>query len=207
MKVIDKLATSLGRRDEAPNIALAQEIAKKKNLNAVSELVALLQHKDKNIQSDSIKVLYEIGERNPALIAEHDKLFLSLLDNKNNRLVWGAMTALDSISSIKPNEIYKKLSHILNVAARGTVITRDHAVNILINIAKVKQYSRDAQTLLFAEMGSCPVNQLPMYAERAAPVVTKEMMSKFKEVLQMRLDDEMPESKRKRIEKVMKKLV
>lgn len=204
MIVIDKLASSLGQKDEGPNIALAEAIVRKKNQKAVKALVELLFHKDKQIQSDSIKVLYEIGKQKPELIAAYDKEFLKLLDHKNNRLVWGAMSALDSISAIQPKAIYKHLTQILDVASKGSVITRDHAVNILINLARVKTYAEDAQTLLFAEILGCPVNQLPMYAERAAPVISKKMSARFKEVLTMRLDDEMPESKRKRIEKVMK---
>lgn len=205
MNVIDKLASTLGQKDEGPNIAVAEAIVKKKNHKAIKALVELLAHKDKNIQSDSIKVLYEIGERKPELISEYDKVFLSLLDQKNNRLVWGAMSVLDSISAIEPKAIYKHLVQILDVASKGSVITRDHAVNILINLTRVKKYAEDTQTLLFAEILSCPVNQLPMYAERAAPIITKKMSGRFKEVLQMRLDDGMPESKRKRIEKVLKK--
>jgi hypothetical protein len=201
-----KLSTSLGRTHEAPNIALAEEIVKKKDAKAIAELITLLENQDKNIQSDIIKVLYEIGERKPELISEYINVFLMLLDHTNNRLIWGAMSALDSISLSQPKEIYKHLSKILDVAAKGSVITRDHAVNILINLAKVKRYAKNAQTLLFAEMASCPVNQLPMYAERAATIVTKEMKLKFKEVLEMRIEDVEQESKRRRIEKVQKQV-
>jgi hypothetical protein len=45
-----------------------------------------------------------------------------------------------------------------------------------------------------------------MYAERAASVVTKEIVPQFKTVLQMRLEEIAQESKRKRIEKVLKKI-
>lgn len=83
MSVIAKLATSLNRRDEIPNQELAAEILRTKDKKAVAELVENLQNKDKNISSDCIKVLYEIGEKDPTLIDPYYKNFLLLLDSKN----------------------------------------------------------------------------------------------------------------------------
>ena len=78
MSVISKLASSLNRRDEIPNQELAKQIAAKKDKNAVQELVDHLNNKSKDIQNDCIKVLYEIGAINPALIASYSKEFLCL---------------------------------------------------------------------------------------------------------------------------------
>lgn len=63
MSIIDQLASSLGRRDEVPNQELAEKIAAAKDKKAVKDLVDNLANKNKDIQSDCIKVLYEIGER------------------------------------------------------------------------------------------------------------------------------------------------
>src|SRR4026207_1304660 len=130
MSVISKLASSLNRKDEVPNQELAQQIIKSNNKKAIKELVVNLSNRDTKIQSDCIKVLYEIGEHEASLIAEYDEEFLALLENKNNRLVWGAMTALDCIASINPKGIYTNLSRILAAAGKGSAITRDHAINI-----------------------------------------------------------------------------
>ncbi len=89
MTVEKKLAFYLGRRDELPNIKLAQKISSAMDLEAIDELISLLSCKDKNIVSDSIKVLGEIGKLNPSLIIAHVKIFLGLLKDKNNRLHWG----------------------------------------------------------------------------------------------------------------------
>ena len=85
MTVIDKLATSLNRRDEVPNQELAKQIASSNDKKAVKELVENLNNKNKGIQSDCIKVIYEIGMLKPNLIAGFANDFLKLLDNKNNR--------------------------------------------------------------------------------------------------------------------------
>ncbi len=125
MSVISKLASSLDRRDEVPNQELAKQIASKKNKRAVLELVENLSHKSKDIQSDCIKVLYEIGEIDPSLIAAYSKQFISLLSNKYNRLQWGAMTALNTIVLENPEIIWTSIAKIITAADNGSVITKD----------------------------------------------------------------------------------
>src|SRR4029079_12095371 len=107
-----------------------------------------LSNKNSNIQNDCIKVLYEIGGQKATLIAGYEKEFLDLLENKNNRLVWGAMTSLDCIASINPKGIYTNLSRILAAAGKVAAITRDHAINILIKLAAVKSFGHNSLTLL-----------------------------------------------------------
>ena len=206
MSVISKLASSLNRKDEVPNQELAQQIIKSNNKKAIKELVVNLSNRDTKIQSDCIKVLYEIGEHEASLIAEYDEEFLALLENKNNRLVWGAMTALDCIASINPETIYKNLAKILIAADKGSVITKDHGVNILIKLAANKNFMNNALTLLLDQLKICATNQLPMYAENATPVITDKYKKDFIKVLTSRLDDIEKESKQKRVQKVIKKL-
>jgi len=206
MSVISKLASSLNRKDEVPNQELAQQIIKSNNKKAIKELVENLSNKDTKIQSDCIKVLYEIGEQEATLIAEYDKEFLALLENKNNRLVWGAMTALDCIASINPEAIYKNLGKILIAADKGSVITKDHGVNILIKLAANKNFTNKALTLLLDQLKTCATNQLPMYAENATTVITDTYKKDFLKVLTSRLGDIEKESKQKRVQKVIKKL-
>src|SRR4026209_976994 len=113
MSIIPKLATSLNRRDEDPNQELAAEIAEAEDLEAVKELVENLGNRTKRIPYDCVKVLYEIGTNKPKLIAGHTKVFLALLDSKDNRLQWGAMTALGCIVGKKPAEIFAALPEII----------------------------------------------------------------------------------------------
>jgi hypothetical protein len=206
MSIIPQLAISLNIRSEIPNIQLAERICKSGDTKAVKELVENLGNTDKNIQSGCIKVLYEIGEREPKLIATFDKEFLALLDNKNNRLVWGAMTALDGIATINPNGIYKNLGKILTVADKGSVITKDHAVNILIKLATKKKYTEEALALLLDHFRIALVNQLPKYAEDSLPLIPPNHKQKFINVLSSRLKDIEKETLRKRVDNVIKKL-
>src|SRR5690349_12102688 len=98
MSVLDKLAGALDRNDERPNVELADAIAANPDKAAIKELVAALTAAPIAVQNDAIKVLYEIGARRPKLVAGHADAFLALLKSKNNRNVWGALQALESIA-------------------------------------------------------------------------------------------------------------
>jgi HEAT repeat protein len=206
MSVINKLASSLGKRDETPNQELAIAIAGNNDKKAVKELVDNLSNKNKEIQSDCIKVLYEIGTLKPALIAAHVNSFIELLGNKNNRLQWGAMTALHTITNEKPEAVYNALPTIIAVADKGSVITNDHCVGILIKLAAMKKYAEDAFQLLLERLKICPTNQLPMYAENALSVINDNNKAVFIKTLTARLSEIEKETKRTRVEKVIKKL-
>ncbi|MGO4348231.1 hypothetical protein AB4Z45_22310 [Paenibacillus sp. MCAF9] len=206
MTIIDKLAASLNRKDEGPNQELAKYIADRDDKGAVIELVDNLHNNDKNIQSDCIKVLYEIGDLRPSLIAEYSKEFVTLLDDGNNRLVWGAMTALDAITLENPEVIYLALEKIVDITDKGSVITKDHGVNILIKLCSIKPYADHAFTLLIEQLKKCPTNQLPMYAENAIAIVNDNNKDLFIKTLSSRLGDIEKDTKRKRVDKLIKKL-
>ena len=206
MSVLDKLATSLNRRDEIPNQELAKQIAKKKDVKAIRELIDNLANKNKDIQNDCIKVLYEIGAINPSLIADYAKNFIALLDHKNNRLQWGGMTAINAITLENPKMIYASLGKIIAAADKGSVITKDYAVNILIDLCSIKQYAEKSFSLLNEQLMESATNQLPMYAERTMPIINDKNKKMFVATLSKRLGDIDKDSKRKRLEKVIKKV-
>ena len=207
MSVIAKLASSLNRRDEVPNQELAQSIVAAKDKKAVKELIENLEQKNKDIQNDCIKVLYEIGSANPSFISIYSKELITLLESKNNRLQWGAMTALGTITNEVPEMIYAALGKIIAIADKGTVITNDHCVTILIKLCGVKKYEVPAFALLNERLLKSPTNQLPMYAENALPIINEKNKNTFLKTLTARLPDIEKETKRKRVEKVIKKLL
>ena len=91
MSIIVKLASQLGRRDEAPNQELAAALVISKDKAAIKELISFLRHPQKEIMFDSIKVLYEIGYQDPDLIAPYVSDFVLLLQSKHNRMQWESM--------------------------------------------------------------------------------------------------------------------
>ena len=203
MSVINKLASSFAQKSQIANISLAKHVIAKKDTEAVEELVVHLKSESKQTRHDCIKVLYEIGEREPALIANHYATFIALLECTDNRMQWGAMTALDYITDLQKEAVFKSLHTLTGVAGKGSVITRDHFVNILACLAGTKKYKSTVMPLLLQQIHSCPVNQLPMYAEKILPAMDPDHAAAFARVLSGRLDTVAQDSKRKRIKKIL----
>lgn len=116
------------------------------------------------------------------------------------------MTALAAIAAEIRPQLFGCLDLILATAAQGSVITRDNAVKILVTLSAEKSYSTTTLPLLAEQLRHAPANQLPAYAEQALPVVRNEYREDFSRALQQRLDDFAQGPKRKRIEKVLRKL-
>ncbi|MBN1416120.1 MAG: hypothetical protein JW973_13545 [Bacteroidales bacterium] len=207
MKALDLITTSLGRRDDKPNQELADEIIRSNRIDWVKELIENLYNKDKNIQSDCLKVLYEIGERGAAkMIEPYCSAFGELVEGKNNRLIWGAMIALDTIASVNPQGIYSLLPAIIGAIDKGSVITIDHGVSILAKLSAVPEYTETSFPLLLEQLRRCPPKQLPQYAEKSEIAVTNANKQQFIGLLEQRMNELDKDSQKKRIEKVVRKL-
>ena len=206
MTALDKLATALNRRDEVLNLELAEQIVLHNDNAAVKELVDGLGHRDARIRSDCIKALYEIGARDPSLIAGYLGIFADLLDSRNNRMVWGAMTALDHIAVADPEGVYALLDKICATADNGSVITRDHAVGILTKLASLSRFSDACTLLLIEQLSACPNNQLPMYAEMSLVVTSSHSRLSLYKVLLDRLAGIEKESQKRRVQRVLNRI-
>jgi hypothetical protein len=205
VSILAQLASALGRNDERPNIELAERLAGTADRAAIGELVTALKTGPAAVANDAIKVLYELGERRPELIAEHADAFLATLTSKNNRLLWGGMSALDTIATVSAPLLAKRLPEILAAAEKGSVIAKDKAVSIL---AKLVAAGDDDTALpaLFAMIEQAAVNQLPMYAELAAPVIDPARRPEFVAIVSRRLETVEQPAKRARLEKLLRKL-
>lgn len=123
MSVLNRIAAYQNRRDEVSNQELARELAEKKDRKGIREIAQNLWSDNANVKSDRLKVLYEIGYLDPALVAGYVDDYLKLLKSRNNRLVWGSMIALSTIAALRADEIYAHLSEIQSTMQAGSAIT------------------------------------------------------------------------------------
>ncbi|MVS99482.1 hypothetical protein [Devosia marina] len=203
--IADRLAGAMECRDEAPNIALAEEIAARKDKAAVGELVELVRAGTTRQRNDAMKVLYEIGARDPALIGGHCPIFLEALGSRSNRQVWGAMQALDSVAELRADEIAAELPKIIAAADRGSVIAKDRCTSLLTKLAR-SGYAEKAVPILVERLQTAAPNQFPTYAEQTAGVVTQTEKPGLIEIIRNRLDKITQRAKRERVEKLLRKL-
>ncbi len=204
MSTLEKIACMQGRRDEVPNQALAKDLAAKQDRKGIQKIAANLSNKDKNIQADCLKVLYEIGYIKPELIAPYVGDFLHLLASRNNRLVWGGMIALSTVADLKPREIFEHLEQVTRAMETGSVITVDNAVKVLARVAAVDpEYNRRIFPRLIQHLQDCPPKQLAPHAESSLSAVNHTNKKEFMAVLSGRKDALAP-AQAARIRKVVK---
>jgi hypothetical protein len=157
---LNKIAFFQNRRDEVPNQQLAKELAQTKDKKGIQEIAKNLWSENPDVQGDCIKVLYEIGYLDPKLIAGYVDDFLKLLHSKNNRLVWGGMTALSTIAGLRAKEIYPRRAEIMRAMDKGSVITQDGGVQTLALIASAGRAIPEAHLPLLAQApGNVPTQR------------------------------------------------
>lgn len=204
--MIEKIAYNLGRHDEEPNIALAIDLSNKKDLKGIEEIVNGLKNEKEQIANDCIKVLYEIGERSPELIADYVLDFLQLLKSKNNRLVWGGMTAISQITFLKPKEVFDNIEIVNKAYEKGSVITRDNSISVFAELAKAdKKYEKIMLEKIIQHLETCRPKEVGLHSERAFVCVNEENSKEFVEVL-LKRREHLTDAQKKRVEKLIKKI-
>jgi hypothetical protein len=206
MSILSRLASSQNINNDLPNQALARELAASGDAGAVRELAENLSNRDKAIQSDCIKTLYEIGYIAPALLVPHAAAFLQALRSRNNRLVWGGMIALSTIGAPAADELFPRLDEIRKAMDAGSVITVDAAVLTLAGIASAKpEYNRVIFPALLEHLRTCRPKEVPQHAEKTVIAVNVENREAFLDVLEKRMVDLIP-SQVGRIRKVQRRV-
>lgn len=206
MSIAPRLASNLGRRDEHPNIALAEEAVVSENSTDIAELVDLLASGTKPIRHDAIKVLYEIGTRRPQLIAQHLDGFVALLESKDNRTLWGALSAIDTLGEICAKEIMPHLNLILEAADRSSVIAKDKTMHLLATLNGHADLSPVVEPVLLERLTHAAVNQFPMYAEFAATTVSDAGRAVLINIITKRRANMSYPAKKARLEKLRAKM-
>lgn len=204
MTVLSKLANALGRNDERPNIALAEALAASPDKAAIAELVGALSTGPQAVRSDAIKALYELGERRPELLDGHAGAFFDTLSSRNNRMVWGGLSALAAIATRQAAILAPRLGEILAAADRSSVIAKDKTMSILAQLAAAGH--PEALPILLGRLETAAPNQFAMYAEFAAPVVDAAHRARFVAILEARLSGIPQPARRARIGKVLRRL-
>jgi len=190
LSVLNRIAHFQNRRDEVPNQKLARDLATRKDKAGIREIAQNLWNKDKGIQADCVKVLYEVGYLEPALISDYTEDFVKLLKSKNNRLVWGGMTALAEIAKVKPDAVFKHLDTVRKAKETGSVITVDNAISALAwAAAGHEKYNKAIFPYLLEHLKTCRPKEVPQHSERAMPAVTSANKNQFVAVLEKRMED------------------
>jgi hypothetical protein len=190
MPVLNRIAHFQNRRDEVPNQELARALAARKDKAGIREIAENLWNDNPQVQSDCLKVLYEIGYLNPDLIASYVDDFLELSQNRNNRLVWGSMIALSTLAESKGDAIVARLADLQKAIANGSVITVDNGIKTLATIASLEEsHRRKLFPYLLKHLATCRPKDVPQHSEKIAVAVTAANRAEFVRALERRMKE------------------
>jgi hypothetical protein len=187
-----------------PNQQLAKKLAESRDAAGIKEIAGHLWDRNANVRSDCLKVLYETGYLAPDLVAAYAEDFVRLTQEKNNRLVWGGMIALSTVSGLQPQVCLQHLDELMKVFEAGSVITQDAGITMLGGVAAAgEEYSRKVFPLILEHLNTCGAKYLANRAEHVLPAVTSANREEFKTVLEKRLP-ELSSSMAARVRKMIK---
>jgi hypothetical protein len=190
MSVLNQIAYFQDRRDEVPNQELAHRLAETQDRAGIQEIAGNLRNDNAAIQSDCIKVLYEIGYLDPQLIASYAAYFLDLLHSRHNRLVWGSMIALSTIAGPAADAIDPRRAEVMRAMEQGSVITVDAGVATLAGLAATSAERRQAIfPYLLEHLRTCRPKDVPQHAEKIVVAVDASHRDEFIRTLERRLPD------------------
>ena len=188
MPVLNRIAFFQNRRDEVPNQELARDLVARRDGDGIQEIAENLWNTEQNIQSDCLKVLYEVGYLEPGLIADYAGDLLELLKSNNNRMLWGSMIALATVARIRADEIFPHVEKIQQLMEKGTVITKDNGIKILAVLAASNDaYHETLSPYLLKQLESCRPQDMARYAESIAVAVNAACREAFVDMVQRRI--------------------
>ena len=146
----------------------------------------------------------EVAYRQPALISAYVDDLVGLLTSRDNRLVWGGMTALGTVTPVAAAAVWPHVEAVLQATQEGSVITQDWGVRVLAALAAADPaYAQRVWPFLLDFLRSCRPKDLARHAESvqvaaAAPLAASDL----RQVLTQRLGDLKPAA-RKRVAKLI----
>lgn len=204
MSALERTAHAQHRRDEVPNQELARDLAATKDRDGICEIAENLWNRNKSIQADCVKVLYEVGTIDPSLIAEYAEEFIKLLHSHNNRMVWGGMIALGTVAGLKPHVVLAHLDEIERAIETGSVITVDNGVEVLARAAsRDEKYAREILPYVLEHLRTCRAQSIPQHAEKTLITINAGNKARFINILNRRIN-ELTGAARARVQKVVK---
>jgi hypothetical protein len=98
-----------------------------------------LMSKDPKVKYSRAKQLQAIARENPAELYPHLEFFVKLMDNENRILKWTAIDIIGALARVdNARTIDKLMSRLFGLLSAGNLITANHAIAALADIALAK---------------------------------------------------------------------
>jgi hypothetical protein len=188
--LLNRLGYLQTRRDRTPNLDLARDLAARDDTAGIREIAENMWNDNKNIHTDCMNVMYELGRVDPNLITPYAGDFIKFLKSKHQIMAQGAIIALAEIAKVKPDFIFKHLDEIKKVKETGSEISVNKSISALAYTAAAnEEYSNAIFPYLLQHLLTCHHKEVPEHAERILPAVNENNHFKFIKTLEKRLEE------------------
>jgi hypothetical protein len=194
--VLGRLAVSVGRYDEMPNLELAADIVFADDTDAISVLIMVIERHDDLHSSDAARVIAEVGNRAPDLLLAHSDRLVEMIDVSRAEMLPYTMMALSPVASRYAEQLWP--SRDLFWAALADLnqtadLAQGGAVRLLAAMcAASPDYARTLAGGLVDLLGKCMPKDVAFFAESVLPALGPAHSHRAKPVLDRRLKELTP---------------
>jgi hypothetical protein len=194
--LLARLAVSVGRSDEMPNLELAADIVFADDADAVSTLISVIERHDDVHAPDAARVVAEVGTRAPELVAAHAERLIELIDATRREMLPFTMLALSPVASKHAEALWPSRDLFWQALADLTQpaeLAQAGAVRLLASLcAAGPDYARTLAGGLVDLLGKCMPRDVAFFAESVLPALGAAHSHRAKPVLDRRLKELTP---------------
>lgn len=194
--LLSRLAVSMQRTDEMPNLELAAELVITDDSEAVKLLIAVLERHDLEHAPDAARVLCEVGSRSPELLLTHVDKLLALCDESQREVLPYTMFAISPVAHKHAETLWDMRDLFWSALAdltQPTDMAQAGAVRLLSSLcAAGADYARTLAGGLVDLLGKCMPKDVAFFAESVLPALGTAHSHRAKPVLDRRMKELTP---------------
>ncbi len=194
--LLSRLAVSMCRSDDMPNLELAADLVLNEDEEAVGLLVGVIERHDTEHAPDTARVLCEVGVRAPELLLEHAERLLALCDETQRDVLACTMYALSPVAHHHAEALWDMRDLFWSALADLTQpadMAQAGAVRLLSALcAAGPDYARTLAGGLVDLLGKCMPKDVAFFAESVLPALGTAHSHRAKPVLDRRMKELMP---------------
>jgi hypothetical protein len=194
--LLARLAISMGRSDEMPNLELAADIVFADDTDAVAHLITVIERHDDLHAPDAARVIAEVGTRAPELVLGHAERLVALIDTDRREMLPFTMMALSPVASKHAEALWPSRDLFWQSLADLTQpadLSQAGAVRLLASLcAAGPDYARTLAGGLVDLLGKCMPRDVAFFAESVLPALGAAHSHRAKPVLDRRLKELTP---------------
>lgn len=194
--LLARLAVSMQRSDEMPNLELAADLVINEDHEAIKLLIGVLERHDLEHAPDAARVLCEVGTREPDLLLQHVDKLLALCDESQREVLPYTMFAISPVAHRHAETLWEMRDLFWSALAdltQPTDMAQAGAVRLLSALcAAGADYARTLAGGLVDLLGKCMPKDVAFFAESVLPALGTAHSHRAKPVLDRRMKELTP---------------